>query len=84
MTVHKRTFLARNYAKGGKKRAYLNKDDLTSEYWPGYRWVARRPFLMANGQPHPSGTFICKSFRTKRAAMEYAEHWSTVVQRRAA
>lgn len=40
MSVHRRTFEAKQHPKGSAERARLNEDARTSEYMPSYRYAA--------------------------------------------
>lgn len=40
MSVHRRTFDARNHPKGSPERARLNEDPRTSEYMTSYRYCS--------------------------------------------
>jgi hypothetical protein len=48
-TVVRRTFEAKKYPKGSEDRARLNRDGLTSEYMPSYRYALcdRGAYFMA-------------------------------------
>lgn len=58
MTVHRRTFEAKNHPKGSDERKRLNEDPVTSEYMPSYRYAA-------------IGDNYRLSFRSKKEAMEF-------------
>ncbi len=64
----RRTFAAKNHPAGSPERAELNKDVLTSEYMPSYKFLVRRPFTMSDGTPHPTQKHIDETFPTKAAA----------------
>lgn len=70
--VIRRTFEAAKHPKGSSKRAKLNSDVETSEYYPSQPWLLRRNFLMSDGTPHPTQQFIDSTFRTRRDAVEAA------------
>lgn len=55
MTVHRRTFEAKQHPAGSAERAKLNEDSITSEYMPSYKYVSKGPHHNI-------------SFRTKREA----------------
>ena len=57
ITVHRRTFEAAKHPTGSEERARLNRDALTSEYYPSMR------YRTSDGQTH----------RTKREAVAHAE-----------
>jgi hypothetical protein len=71
--ILKRTFEALKYGQGTPKRMELNKDALTSEYFPSSKWLLRVPFIMSDGTPHPTQKYLDYEFRTKKEAKEYAE-----------
>jgi hypothetical protein len=56
MDVIRRTFEAAKHPKGSEERARLNRDAITSEYMPGYK------YRTSDG----------RSWRTKRQALAYA------------
>lgn len=74
--VAKRTFEARRFAKGGKKRLVLNQSLLTSDRYPQYPWLFRRPFLDANQQPHERFPHLDTPYRTKRLALAEAARYT--------
>lgn len=67
-TIHRRTFEAARFPKGSTERETLNKDVLTSEYMPSYRYLLRRPFLMSDGTPHPTQKYLDVTFTTRAEA----------------
>lgn len=62
MTVKKRTFDALKHPADSKKRAELNKDPLTSEHSPTFKWL----YIPERGVP--------TKFKTREAA-EGHENW---------
>jgi len=68
----RRTFAAAKFPLGSKDRAALNRDTLTSEYYTSHRYMTREPFLMDDGTPHSTQPHLCRTFKTKTEADEYA------------
>ncbi len=72
-TVHRRTFEAAKHPAGSPERARLNLSALTSEYMTGTPYLARYPFVMSDGTPHPTQSHISREFRTRKAAQDFAD-----------
>lgn len=64
-TVHRRTFEAAKHPAGSAERARLNLCALTSQYMTGSPYLARYPFRMSDGTPHPTQSHISREFRTR-------------------
>jgi len=67
-TLHRRTFAAKSFEKGSAERDGLNRDSLTSEYYPSKKFIIRTPALMSDGTPNPVQKFHEQDFTTKREA----------------
>ena len=61
--ILKRTFEARSYIKGSEERNKLNKNAVTSEYMPSYKWQ----LLSWADDGSPIASF---SFKTRKEAEE--------------
>ncbi len=70
--VLRRTFAAAKHQPGSEKRAALNRDTLTSEYYTSHRYMTRQPITMDDGTPHPTQPFLCRTFKAKAEADAYA------------
>lgn len=70
--VLRRTFAASKQPPGSEERARLNRDTLTSEYYPSHRYMTRQPFTMDDGTLHPAQRCLCRTFTTKAEADAYA------------
>jgi len=71
MTLHRRTFEAKKFAKDSADRERLNLDPLTSEFNPSYKYLVREVALMSDGYPNPAQEFHNREFRTKLEAELY-------------
>jgi len=70
--ILRRTFEAANHPAGSDERSRLNRDTLTSEYYPSRRYMTREPFLMSDGSSHSSQRHLCRTFKSKLEAERYA------------